>query len=193
MNYKPKYKTIGPRKEIMVSLPQITDEMKLKHKYMYSEGENLENFIVDDDDMEEDKDDISVNFNIKEDSDLNRKDAVLNENIQVHTFDSNQRFRYDMFFDNSDTEDNTTPSKKETVDDAEFQPNSAENDTGSESEFIDVDSSSDYTPHIISEEKSPVEKKNKRKADRILYSTKHIDDGDEFYYQVNRLPFKLFV
>ena len=188
MNYKPRYKTIGPRKEIMVSLPQITDEMKLKHKYIYSESENLEDFVVDDD-IEEDTDNIGIDLNIKKDTDLNRSDAILNENIQVHTFDSNQRIRYDKFFDNSDIEDNTTtPSKKESVDDDEFQPNSTENETEeSESEFIDVDSDSDYTPHIIPEEKSPKEIKKKRKADRILYSTKHIDDGDELYYQVNIL------
>ncbi|OUM69720.1 hypothetical protein PIROE2DRAFT_37989, partial [Piromyces sp. E2] len=70
-------------------------------------------------------------------------------------------------------------------DDEEFQPNSTENETAdSEDEYIDVDGdSSDYTPQIIPEEQSPKATKKKRRSDRKLYSTQHIDDGDEFYYQ----------
>jgi len=198
LNYKPRYTTKGPKKEIMLSLPQITDEMKLKHKYMYSENDiENENFIVDDNDLIDDEDKIEIETNIKEiqeGSNLNSNDAILNENIQVHTFDSNNRIRYDQFFDQSDNENNNEENihdtkKKESKDDAEYQPNSTENESANDesesSEYIDVDSSSDYTPQISTEGQSSINesKKNKRKADRILYATKHIDDGDEFYYQ----------
>jgi len=189
MNYKPRYVTKGPKKEIMISLPQITEQMRLKHKYLYTGEEDIVDNLMTED---IDDDDINISTDIKEiqeGSNLNSNDAVLNENIQVHTFDSNKRIRYDQFFEQSDTEDFTQTKKKENEDDAEFQPNSSEiENMGSEDEYINVDDdSSDYTPQIISEEQSVKETKKKRRADRKLYSTQHIDDGDEFYYQVKSI------
>ncbi|ORX58514.1 hypothetical protein BCR36DRAFT_317975 [Piromyces finnis] len=184
MNYKPRYVTKGPKKEIMVSLPQITEQMKLKHKYLYSEEENImDNLMMNDIDN-----DIEINADIKEiqeGSNLNSNDAILNENIQVHTFDSNKRIRYNQFFDQSETEDTTSSIKKENEDDAEFKLNSTEDEVAdSEDEYIDVDdNSSDYTPQFLSEQQSNQEFKKKKKVNRKLYSTQHIDDGDEFYYQ----------
>lgn len=188
MNYKPKYKLKGPRKEISVSLPQLTEEMKLKHQFMYNNNIENNNEI----DIENyDDDNIKIDADLKEiqeGSNLNSNNAILNENIQVHTFDSNNRIRYDQFFDQSDTEENKN-NKSELKDDDEFQPNLTENETnGSESEYIEIDSSSDYTPQLAFEEQS-LKKKKRRKPDRSLYSTQHIDDGDEFYYQVYILLF----
>ncbi|KAL6622266.1 SNF2 family N-terminal domain-containing protein [Neocallimastix sp. 'constans'] len=192
INYKPRYKLKGPSKEISVSLPQLTEEMKLKHHYLYRNEEDKEsvdlNQYNNDMNIEDDDDKIEIQANFKEiqeGSNLNSNDIVLNENIQVHTFNPNKRIRYDQFFDQSDTEENVndTKNKSESKDDAEFQPNSEENESNSsESEYIDVDTSSDYTPHIVLNEQTN-KKKSRRKQNRSLYSTQHIDDGDEFYYQ----------
>jgi len=167
--------------------------MKLKHHYLYRNEEDKEsvdlNQYNNDMNIEDDDDKIEIQANFKEiqeGSNLNSNDIVLNENIQVHTFNPNKRIRYDQFFDQSDTEENVndTKNKSESKDDAEFQPNSEENESNSsESEYIDVDTSSDYTPHIVLNEQTN-KKKSRRKQNRSLYSTQHIDDGDEFYYQV---------
>jgi len=183
INYKPRYILKGPKKEISVTLPKLTEEMKLKHQSMYI---NDDNEINNEKDIENYSDDnIKINANLKEiqeGSNLNSNNAILNENIQVHTFDSNSRFRYDQFFSQSDNEENKK-GKNESKDDAEFQPDLTENETNeSESEYIEDDSSSDYNPQIAFEKQSN-KNKSKEKLDRNLYSSQHIDDGDEFYYQ----------